>query len=439
MTEGKFEKADRVGGDTAELEEARPYQEKLQDLGRSVVASLHMLVRNVKLYGPENSIFERPMQKLRDNVNTIIALDGKLHLQCAGSTFYLNDMLMRIESKHVDSIRYLHEEFERCDVGGFVLDKSVNLQEIQNFIYIFGKECQERPGQDGVEGRKLQAFRLRSFALVREILDRQQVVDTDARLDRARYAMVVWARVMRFMDHYLAGLRGEGPQVSMALSRKLLQDLVDVCHGHKSHFLGLTTVRRDTRSQAHHAVNTAVLAVVFGVELALPKEKLRDLATAALFHDVGKAELDPELVAKRGDWTEDESRALARAPLASVRRLVQTRRLDMVNMHAIAAAFDHQTAFGKPLKDLEGKVIMVEPEAELTVFTKIVAVCESYESLTQFWGYTSEDALRLMSTEWLHRFDPVYVRILGRVLADVATRILDHPGDTLSFFGLSQS
>ena len=49
---------------------------KLQQLGRQTVSTLYMLVRNVKMYDPDNDIFVQPFENLRNAVNTIVAVDG---------------------------------------------------------------------------------------------------------------------------------------------------------------------------------------------------------------------------------------------------------------------------------------------------------------------------------------------------------------------------
>ena len=49
---------------------------KLQALGRQVVSTLYMLVRNVKMYNPDNEIFVQPFQNLREGINTIVAVAG---------------------------------------------------------------------------------------------------------------------------------------------------------------------------------------------------------------------------------------------------------------------------------------------------------------------------------------------------------------------------
>jgi len=436
----EIKKSKGIKFETDKLERARSYEAKLQELGIALIGSLHTLVRNVKLYGPENAIFEKPLEKVRDNINTIFAIDGKLNLQSAGNSFYLNDMLLRIENKNIESIRYLNEEFERCDVGGFSLDKSVNIQELQNFIFIFSNENQETASESGVSSRELKSFKIRSYKKVREILEHQEDVGKfqDAKLDRKRYALIVYARLVHFMQLHLDGLRGLGQEIPMVKSKQLVQDLVDVCFEYKQHFLGLTTAEIDEDSLPFHCANVAVLSVVFGIELGLNKERLLELGTAALFHDIGKVDIDPLLLAKREGWTEEESKEMSRAPYLTVKRLLQARHLDLSNMHNIVVAFEHQVPFGKPIKNIEGKIVMVEPVVDLAVYTRIIAIVECYESLTHQFGRGSDEALKLMSSEWKFRFDPVYMNVFVKMLKGLAARILSDEGKTISFVDAPQ-
>ena len=47
-------------GDESILEFGRDHSEKLQQLSRSVLSALYMLVRSVKMYDPDNAVFEQP-------------------------------------------------------------------------------------------------------------------------------------------------------------------------------------------------------------------------------------------------------------------------------------------------------------------------------------------------------------------------------------------
>ena len=85
----------------------REYTDKLQSLGRTLISSLFMLVRSVKMYDPENAIFAKPLASLQENINQFIAVDGKLDLQMTRDAFYVNNMLVRMDVSALDNVRYL--------------------------------------------------------------------------------------------------------------------------------------------------------------------------------------------------------------------------------------------------------------------------------------------------------------------------------------------
>ncbi len=421
----KFELKDEFQVDAENLEQARGFDAKLQDLGRDVVAGLHMLVRNVKLYGPDNEIFEKPLADLRDRVNTIIARDGSLNLQLTGSSVFLNEMLLRVDAKAVKNIDYLRSEFKRCNIGGFGLDQSLTIPELRNFVFIFSKENTEPAGEQGVSTRMLQALKLRNYDKVQEILEQDaESLMEQQKLDRKRYGLVVYARAVHYMRRYIAGRQGFGPQISMAKARNFIQDLVDVSYGHTTHFMGLTTATPDEDRLATHSVNVALMSIVFGIELGMTKDQLRQLGVAALFHDVGVLDLPEELLYKREGLTEQESATLGRVHLFTAARFLRSAALDTTNRQNVVAAYDRQTVFGKPIKDLKGDVVMVEQEADLAVFPRVIAIVDCYQALTADSGYSPELALTLMNSDFKHRFDPLYLKAFARSLRGLVTRML---------------
>ncbi|HEY4224021.1 MAG TPA: hypothetical protein VGO62_21845, partial [Myxococcota bacterium] len=67
----------------------RGREAKLQQLGRQAISTLYMLVRNVKMYDPDNDIFVQPFENLRNAINTIVAVDGMFQLQATGTSVYV--------------------------------------------------------------------------------------------------------------------------------------------------------------------------------------------------------------------------------------------------------------------------------------------------------------------------------------------------------------
>jgi HD-GYP domain-containing protein (c-di-GMP phosphodiesterase class II) len=425
--------------DPTKVELARSYEEKLQALGRTLIGSLYMLVRNVKLYDPENEIFNKPLEQIKDCINTVIAMDENLNLQGAGESFYLNNMLVKIDINSLDNVRYLLNEFARRNVGGFVLSQPITIPELRDFIYIFSRESDESVGEKGVSARKLQALKLRRYEKIQEILKDQHLSDNLERaVDRKRYALTVYARSIYFMRKYLAGLRGDGPKIAIGKGGRFIQDLVDVCHGHRTHFLGLTTLKSDDEYLCFHSVNVVLMSIVFGSELGLSKAQLRDLGMVAMFHDIGKVDVDDELLEKRGKLLPEELKKVRKSPIYSVKKILRARRLNALTVHRIVTAYEHKTDFGTPVKDLKGNVSFVVPRSDLGVFSKIVAIADCYDALTSRRpfreAYSSDIALTLMWTELKHKFDPLYLKIFMNVMKLPSVRVLSDKGEKVVIF-----
>ncbi len=436
----KFKLQDGIDADPSELESARDYNKKLQDLGRSLLAGLYMLVRNVKLYEPTNVIFDKPLQQLTELFNTLIAMEGEINLQCAGDSFYLNNMLLRVDQKSLANVRQLTEAFEQRDVGGFGVDQRVNVDELRNFIYLFGEKNTEPVGERGVSSRKLEALKLRRFEKLQEIIQQraeqeaEAPTEDDQTLDRKRYGLVVYARTVIFMRSHLAGIKGEGPEVPLAKATHLIQDLVDVCHGHRTNFLGVTSVDKGEEYVAFHAANVALLSIVFGGELGLPKERLRDLGIAALFHDVGLCDLPEELIAKGGKLTPAEKRQLKRAPILGALRLLRDNPLNARTIQCALASFYSAADWGQPIRDHLGELHHVKKVADLGLFDRIIALADTYDRLVFQQSLNPDLALALMNSDLIHRFDPDLLRIFNHLMKGYSSRILSGGGERLDLF-----
>jgi HD-GYP domain-containing protein (c-di-GMP phosphodiesterase class II) len=282
-------------------------------------------------------------------------------------------------------------------------------------------------------------LKLRHFEKIQEILKEQASAQSlDQQVDRKRYILTVYARAIYYMRKYLAGLRGEGPRIGVARAGRFIQDLVDVCHGHRSHFLGLSTLKSDDEYICFHSVNVALLSIIFGAEVGLSKAQLRDLGMAGIFHDIGKVEVDEELLMKRGKLAPAETRQIRKSPIYSVKKILRSGQINKLTLHRIITAFEHKTDFGTPVKDLKGNISFVVPRGDLGVYSKIIAIADCYDALTSRRPfrepYAPDVALALMWSELKHKFDPAYLRIFMNVMRIPAVRVLSEKGEKVVIF-----
>src|SRR5262249_19138583 len=377
-------------------------------LSRSVPSTLYMLVRSAKMYDPDNAVFDRPLMSLQDNLNLIISREGQFDLVGIKNSFYVNNMLVKVELNAVENIRYLLQEMRAKDVGGFTLVKPVQTGELKNFVWIFAKDTSDTPGDDGLPGRKLLAIKIARWSKLRERLEKEKL-DDEEKVDRKKYAITVYGRAVFFISRYLDSVRA-GTPMAAAKALRIVQDFVDICYEQKVHFLGMTTMRRETEYLVFHQVNTCLLSIVFGTELGLTKGQLRDLGFIALFHDAGMATLPDELAGKRGGLNAEERALVARAPLISVRNILMEKGFTRTTLHRVVATLEYKSDYGTAVRDARGNIQMIIPKSSLGLYAKIIAIASGFDALTSRRpfrdAYGPEIAMMLMWSELRHKFDP---------------------------------
>lgn len=395
---------------------------KTQALGRQIVSTLYMLVRNVKIHAPDNAVFLKPIDTLREAMNRVVASERHLNLQAADTTVYLNGSQVRLDFSALESVRYLTREFERCDIGGFSTNRPVTSQEIRDFLYMFSADFQGKVGEDGAEGRELPSIKLARYAKVKELLDKLQAEpDLDEQVDRKKYLLTVYARAVFFMRKYLERLAEGREPLPFSKAGRLVQDFVDLCHDVRTHFLGVTTTRAEDDYLPYHSVNTALLSIVFGRELGLDKRQLHELGMAALFASIGMVGVPEAILRSSGPLDEEARRVIDLHPLRSARRILAARGFDRTSMMRIVAAYESRVDYAIPRRREGGEVELVMPKLGLGPFGRIIAICDTYDALTSKRpfreAYGPEIALALMSSELKYRFDPNLLRVFMKVMA----------------------
>jgi HD-GYP domain-containing protein (c-di-GMP phosphodiesterase class II) len=417
-------------------QESQRRNARLNQYGRQMVSTLYMLIRNVKIHAPENAIFLKPIETLREAMNIVVSSEGQLNLQACDTNVLLNNVMLKFDFSALENVTYLTREFESRDIGGFSTSRPVTTQEIRDFLYLFSKSYAGAAAEEGAEGHELPSLRLARYAAVKEILDKlQDDIDLDKQIDRKKYAMTVYARAVFFMNMFYDKLKSGEAMLPFAKAARLVQDMVDLAFEQKSHFLGLTTTRSATEYLPFHSVNTCLMSIVFGGELGLDRRQLHELGMAALFSQVGLVDVPNEILSRPGGLKKAERALIDLYPLRSAKRILRARGLDKTTMHRIVATFESKVDYAIPQKAADGEVELVMPKVNLGTYGKIIAICECYDALTSARPfrepYGPEIALALMSSDIKYKFDPVFLRVFMKVMAIQPIKILKKEDSTV--------
>src|SRR5688500_8001601 len=181
-------------------------------------------------------------------------------------------------------------------------------------------------------------MKLAKYSKLKEKIESEKD-ESEARIDRKKYALTVYGRAIFFIKKYLESLKTDKP-LNTSKSLRLVQDFVDISFDQRSHFLGLTTTRNETEYLAYHHVNVCLMTIVFGAELGLTKAQLRDLGYIALFFDAGMGTIPDALTSKRGALTPEEKQLIQRAPLVAVRHILKEGAINRSTLMRVVTTFE---------------------------------------------------------------------------------------------------
>jgi len=160
-----------------------------------------------------------------------------------------------------------------------------------------------------------------------------------------------------------------------------------------------------------HSLNVSIYAMCLGAELKFDEEQLTSLGRAALLHDLGKSKIDHDIVNKNGKLTDDEYTKMKDHPALGYEIAISMGINNQDILDGIRHHHEKLDGMGYPdkLKD-----------AEITIFARIIGVCDVFDALTTRRSYkqamSSFDALQLMKSQMSTHLDMNIVNIFIKML-----------------------
>jgi HD-GYP domain-containing protein (c-di-GMP phosphodiesterase class II) len=406
---------------------------KMAALGNRAVTTLFMLVRNVRMYDPDNEIFNQPLQLLTDTINQVVAADGKFNLQAVGTMLALNGVVIKVDFSSLATLRELTNAFKERDMGGFMVEHPVRVDELKAFLRAFGQ-------QGPVDDENLPGvvnIRVGRYKLIQESLRHQADMEIERRqkVDRQKYTLTVYARAVTWVNMFIASNQERTPLPSTSAISRILRELIDLTFDQPSALLGISGTRTSDDYNCYHAVNSCLLSILLGQEMGFSKEQLHDLGRAALLHDLGAALGDQTVLTKQGALSAEERERIRQNPLIGARVMMRQRPLDLSMLKCIVAAHESKMAFFIAAPDGQGN-ITYQPTRSLGLYGRIIKVASTYDALTSARpfreAFSPDMALNIMTNQMRHDFDPAVLDLLILLLGGATQRNLG--GATVELF-----
>jgi HD-GYP domain-containing protein (c-di-GMP phosphodiesterase class II) len=175
--------------------------------------------------------------------------------------------------------------------------------------------------------------------------------------------------------------------------------------------MALTTIKNFDEYTFNHSLNVGILTLAMGQRLGFDKKNLVKLGTAGLLHDIGKVEINKDLLYKPGKLTAPEWDRLKLHSLYSVRQILKTRGLDEISISALVSAYQHHWNYNGT-----GYPAQVPSEILPSFLSRIIRICDAYDAMTtprpyHPIPYIPTLAVRVVWERQGSFFDPILVKI----------------------------
>lgn len=201
-------------------------------------------------------------------------------------------------------------------------------------------------------------------------------------------------------------------KIDVSTMQTAIGDMVESVIRNPDALLWLTKLRSVDTYAYDHAIDTAVLAVMFGRHLGLPRDQLHELGLTGLLFDVGKLKLPPELLTKPGKLTDEEFVLVRKHVDFGVEILSQSAGLSARVIDGVRHHHERHDGRGYPLGIRGGAI---------PIFARIIAIVDCFDAITSARPFRSaisaHHAIREMyqwrDTEFQAQLYEQFIQCLG--------------------------
>lgn len=200
-------------------------------------------------------------------------------------------------------------------------------------------------------------------------------------------------------------------QLNLFAVKNTVDEIIDEIIAHPNTLVSLTDIRSFDDYTYAHSVNVGILSILCGISLNYNRQQLKELGIGALFHDIGKIEIDKNILNKADDLSPEEFAEIKRHAEAGF-DILKHSELSLISAHV---AFQHHERW-----DGQGYPRQLAGE-EIHEYARIVSIADAYDALLADRpyrpSYSVTQALNILKRMTGLFFDPFYVAAFQKNIA----------------------
>jgi len=340
-------------------------------------------------------------------LEAILKTEGEVALLLRQSTLFFNGRKIRFTFNNYDLFRFLNEEMKKRGVGLLSFMHGLTEEELQAFLAILA----QKPSKTEITAADFAAALTRA-AILHVYVESPQSYDMFVG-DEREAVKLFFLGISHLKELFEKFKRGESLPINV--TRRLMHSLFNHIVYNEAFSLGLTTIKNFDDYTLNHSLNVCILAIALGRRLGLDKNELTDLGISAFFHDYGKMEIPKEILDKPGKLEKSEWALVETHPQLGAEKLLRLREKNAVPVEAINVAMEHHIK-----EDLNGYPLF-QKKKNISLFSKIVKVCDVFDALTtqrpyREHTYTRAEALGVLIETSGVDFDRIILKVFTQMV-----------------------
>ncbi|MBL8054078.1 MAG: HD-GYP domain-containing protein [Nitrospira sp.] len=395
--------------------------QQLAMLGFQLITQLNTLIKTSRIHGRTNAALDKPVETMLTLIQTL-ANDHPVTLRIQNDFLFLGERHLKISAQQMLVASSMIDTMAKWKIGGLTFTSSTSSKDLREFAYLFVtldpatkslEELRQELTANGVTAIQLED--------PRELALREDPAGTDqgsasgngtgsaAKAHHKAQSKVVYGKAANEVGQLTQSVR-DGGTLNFKQAKRAIQNIVDLMMQDESTLLGLTTLRCHDQYTHNHSVNVSLLSIALANRAGYPKVELADLGLAALFHDMGKANIPLDVLNKPGEFTEEEWTLMRNHPTEGVLSLTQIRGITNLPSRMVAASFEHHMNL-----DYSGYPKLKTPW-KLSLTGRILMIADCYDAMTSSRVYRREPispskVLSIMFSKSGKSFDPTLLKL----------------------------
>ena len=379
-----------------------------REFGQVFISSFLALYKGAVFYERTNIIMGRLAQECMKIVTSVHETYGTLSIKIIRDAAFLNNNRVQVTADAFAQYKTFTQEMRKLRIGEIEFAQGLTESQLQDFIYLL---------------HQLEANNESNYLVIKKQLTQDELTHIDVSklesyqddfnyLDSEelkRRSKEVYFQTIDLVKELMEGSTNK-KVLHVRKAKRLMVNTVKMIAHDDSTLLGLTNIKGYDDYTFNHSVNVAIYAISLGQRIGIPKKQLNYLGMAALFHDIGKTDIEKTVLNKPGALTSEEWEEIQTHPLRGAESIMRIRGWSELAARMIAVAFEHHLKY-----DLSGYPHLSRPRLP-SLFSRIITIVDCYDALGRPRVYrktpfVSEKIVQMMLERSGKDFDPVLVKV----------------------------